>query len=334
MGETRSVPTPHDRLVRRIFGRPATAAVLLRRVLPSSVLEWLDLSRIEVESTTHVGPSLGKRCSDLIYAVGVRGSTRSLRIFVTVEHQSSPDPLMPLRMYLYIGSLWERTLADAPSGTKTLPMVLPIVLVQCPHKWNGPNQLSELLEGPRPLRNALSGLIELELLLDDMTESVLDDPVAEPSIVALVELTRALMVSYHQPEWLTEARMQRLAPLFDVVLQHHRADAEALWAYVASVFAEGSPVRRMLLTRVSKENQQMFVSMKDSWLAEGRTEGRTEGLATAVLQILQHRNLAVDEAARQQILETRDEARLRGLLERAMGAMTLAQVFESSSAER
>jgi len=330
-----AVKTPHDRLARRVFGRPGAAAIVLRRVLPESLLAWLDLSRISVGSTTFVDPRLGTRRSDLFYSVGIRGSTHSLTVFVALEHQSSPDPMLPLRMFWYVAWIWERFVASAKPRPRHIPLVLPIVMVQCGSKWNGPTRLSEMFDLPEELRRGFALPIELELWVDDMGESVLDDPVAAPEVLALVELTRALLFGYHHPESLTPERIETLAPLFDTVLEHDPEDAEALWVYVVSVFAEDSPVRAMLLRAVGTENQAMCATIREAWLAEGITKGMakgmargvTQGLATALLQVLEHRELPASGPVRERVLAAKDESTLQRWLHRALTAESIEQVF-------
>ncbi len=334
-----AVKTPHDRLARRVFGRPEAAAIVLRRVLPESLLAWLDLSRISVGSTTFVDPRLGTRQSDLFYSVGIRGSTHHLTVFVALEHQSSPDPMLPLRMFWYVARIWERYVASTTPRPRHIPLVLPIVMVQRGSKWNGPTRLSEMFDLPDTLRRDLAMPIELELWVDDLGESVLDDPVAGPEVLALVELTRALLFGYHHPEALTPERIEQLAPLFDTVLEHDPRDAEALWVYVVSVFAEDSPVRAMLVRAVGKENRAMCATIKEAWFAEGVAEGVakgmsrgmergvTRGLATAVLQVLEHRRLWASAAQRQRILATKEESTLERWLNRALTVESIEQVF-------
>lgn len=324
MARLDALPTPHDRLVKWVFSRPETAAVLLRRVLPPELLTCLDLERIRVVSTSLVGPRLGLGHSDLLYSIGVRGSSERLVVLAAVEHQPSPSPLMPLRMVRYVVWVWERHLALMGPQARTIPLVLPIVMVQCPSKWNGPNRLSELFELPDSLEGVLRPPIELELWVDDMSESVLDDPVASPEVLALVELTRALMVAYHDPATITDARLEQLAALFDVVLRHRREDAEALWTYVVHSFDDDSPVLEMLLNAVSRENQAMGRTYREAWLEEGMAKG----MAKALLQLLEHRRVPVSSEQQQRVLATADEPTLERWFQRALCADSVERIFE------
>ncbi|MEM9461210.1 MAG: hypothetical protein AAGF11_44010 [Myxococcota bacterium] len=92
--------------------------------------------------------------------------------------------------------------------------------------------------------------IELELLVDDLSGSVLDDPLACPGPLALVELTRALLYAYENPSSLTPTRLETLAPLFDQVLDQDYQlgikDTRALMTYVAKVFKPDSPLRALI----------------------------------------------------------------------------------------
>jgi len=258
-----------------------------------------------------------------VYAIGLRGSEGALSILAAVEHRSTPEPLLPLRAYWYAGSLWERHVAQHGPRVRRIPMILPIVLVQHPMKWNGPSRLSDLYEGPAALREQVRAWVDLELIVDDMSETVLDDPVARFEDLALVELTRGLMVAYHRPDVITGSRIESWAVLFDAVLCHHPEDAKALWTYVVSVFPEGSGLRPMLIAAVGKENRDMVRTIKDAWLAEGRVAG----LGGAVLE---HRGLPVSDEIRERVLATRDEAGLQRWLRRAVTAGSLEQVFEPS----
>lgn len=155
-------------------------------------------------------------------------------------------------------------------------------------------------------------------------QPVLDDPVAAPEVLALVELTRALLFAYHHPESLTAARIAELAPLLDLVIEHSREDAEALWTYVVSVFDEDSPLRGMLLDAVNQENETMGRTYKEAWLAEGMAKG----MAKALLQVLEHRRVVVPPEVQARVLQTQDESMLDRWLQRALVAESFEGIFE------
>src|SRR5438874_1925582 len=89
---------------------PANLRDLLRIVEPE-VAERLDFTRAERVNRSFIPADFQKRESDLIFSVPWRGGEgrRALDVWVYVllEHQSRPDPLMPLRLLVCMVQLWE-----------------------------------------------------------------------------------------------------------------------------------------------------------------------------------------------------------------------------------
>jgi len=68
-----------------------------------------------------------------------------------------------------------------------------------------------------------------------------------------------------------------------------------------------------------------------TYIALGRDEGRAEEAARAVLTVLRVRGIAVPEAARERILAEKDPARLERWHERAILAVSVADVLGEPS---
>jgi hypothetical protein len=67
------------------------------------------------------------------------------------------------------------------------------------------------------------------------------------------------------------------------------------------------------------------------YYGQGRTEGRVEEAARAVLTVLQARSIAVPDAARDRVLTQKDPARLERWLAKAAVASSLAEVIDEPS---
>jgi len=98
--------TPHDSFSKAIFSRPKEAAKYLPTVLPSDVAAQLDLASVRHLPGSFVDAHLRWRHADVLYEVAVAG-TPTL-VYVLAEQQSTMDPLMPLRMLVYLGRIWDR----------------------------------------------------------------------------------------------------------------------------------------------------------------------------------------------------------------------------------
>jgi hypothetical protein len=82
------------------------------------------------------------------------------------------------------------------------------------------------------------------------------------------------------------------------------------------------------------EEKEFVVSMQGTWTDArriGRTEGRTEEAAHAVLTVLRVRGIVVPDAIRERILAEKDPAQLERWLERAILAVSVAEVFDEAS---
>ncbi|NEE02295.1 Rpn family recombination-promoting nuclease/putative transposase [Phytoactinopolyspora halotolerans] len=88
--------SPHDAVFRRVLGEPVNAASQLRGILPAALVERLDLDRLTPAGGSFIDPTLQWRHTDLLFTVPLDG--HEAFVYVLIEHQSSTDALMPLRM--------------------------------------------------------------------------------------------------------------------------------------------------------------------------------------------------------------------------------------------
>lgn len=101
-------------------------------------------------------------------------------------------------------------------------------------------------------------------------------------------------------------------------------DVRALLTYVLTAFEVGSPVRALVEDAIQGRTRTMFVSIADSLIAEGRTAG----LARAVLRVLEQRVVSIPAPVRERMTATRDEQQLLRWLDRAVTAASLEDVFD------
>jgi predicted transposase/invertase (TIGR01784 family) len=98
-------PSPRDAVFRRVFGVPANAASQLRAVLPPDVTARLDLRRLARVQGSFVDADLTWRHTDLLFSAQLDG--HDAFVYLLVEHQSSDDPLMALRLLRYVTRIWD-----------------------------------------------------------------------------------------------------------------------------------------------------------------------------------------------------------------------------------
>lgn len=163
---------PHDALFKAAFEKPEHAAGMFRSLLPAPVVEAIAWETIARESGSFIDPELADRQSDLLFSVEIRGG-RAL-LYLLLEHQSTNDPDMLLRMLTYSARVLERFRKEHPQGP--LPVIVPAVVSHAPGGWTAPRSFHEMFE-PNP--STIPGLAELvpsfSLLVEDLAHLGNDD---------------------------------------------------------------------------------------------------------------------------------------------------------------
>jgi hypothetical protein len=148
-----------DRALRRLLQNPGNLRDLLADLLPD-LIDRFDFSRLEVLDRDFPLEDWRRRESDLLFRLPFLPSAGDLApvlVCVLVEHQSDPDPWMPLRMLLYAVLFWEREwkaweTQHEPGAAPRLTPVLPVVFHTGPRPWRRYRRLAALLAGPREFR--------------------------------------------------------------------------------------------------------------------------------------------------------------------------------------
>jgi hypothetical protein len=130
------------------------------QILNPALAEHLDFDHAERVNRSFIPADLQKQESDLIFRVPFLSDgaepDSAVWVYVLLEHQSRPDPEMGLRLFLYMGQLWDtqrRAWRDAnvPAEERRLHPVLSVVLYTGTARWNTPIGLANLMDLPREL---------------------------------------------------------------------------------------------------------------------------------------------------------------------------------------
>jgi predicted transposase YdaD len=331
-----AVAQPHDSLFRFVFGKPVHAASELRAVLPAQLAERLDLANLRPVNGSFVDEELTNRHCDVLMRTKLDG--REAFDYVLIEHQSSPDRMMPLRMLRYLMRIWDRYLEEHPKA-KRLPMIVPLVVYQGARRWTQPVELCELLDvDPETARLAGEFLPRFRFLLDDLTQldkaALRARPVTTP-----VRLTVRLLwiVPSHSGDATAAIDPDDIDDFRDL-LQRYADWRELMTAFLKYIQAGSeTPSHRLawLAAQIGPEAEEVYMSTADmlraegraAGLAEGRAEGRAEHAARVLVRLLTRKFGTVPDEARRRI----DAAPLERLdiwSERVLDAPTLDAVFD------
>jgi hypothetical protein len=147
-----------DRAIRRLLETPANLRELLTAAVPD-IAPHLDYERIEWQDRSFLMEDWRNRESDLLFRIPFRSPTAESPVLVCIllEHQSAPDPRMPLRVLIYAALYWEREWKawedrHDPGVPLRLTPILPIVFHTGAQPWNTNRSLAELIGGPEEFR--------------------------------------------------------------------------------------------------------------------------------------------------------------------------------------
>lgn len=292
--ETRIDASPHDGLFRYAFRRPEHAAAALRTWLPEPLLAHLDLAALRRIDPVSGDDRLGERRCDLLFEARLKG--RPVLIQFVLEHQSTVDRDMPLRLLRTTAELWTDWRRRHPSGR--LPPIVPCVLYHGARRWTAPRDLHGLLDlGDAPeVAAAMSPLVpQLRYLVDDLNRAPESALRARPW-PALPKLA-VLLLKCARPDADLSTVVPRWAELVRALAADPDRDAwSAIVRYIltATVTPPGELAER-LAGHLPGEVQEEIMSTADKLIAEGmarglargreegwvegREEGREEGLA-------------------------------------------------------
>jgi predicted transposase/invertase (TIGR01784 family) len=139
-------PPSHDGFVKAVFSQPEQAIAFFKSHLPAPIAARADWSSLTVLPSSFVKSSLAQVHSDLLFSVNLGGHPSLL--YLLFEHQSSPDPAMPLRLLAYVSEI---LFQHHKTKGFPLPPVLPFVLHQGPDAWNISPHFQDLFDLPDEL---------------------------------------------------------------------------------------------------------------------------------------------------------------------------------------
>ncbi len=200
---------------------------------------------------------------------------REAFVYVLIEHQSSPDRMMPLRMLRYLIRIWDRYLDEHPKA-KRLPMIVPLVVYQGSRRWTHPVELGELLDiDPETAHLAGEFLPRFRFLLDDLTKLDKTTLRARPITIPIRLTVRLLRIVPAHPGDVIAALDADDVDDFRYVLRH--PGGRELWAaYLTYIQTDSEPPHHRLAwlaAQIGPEAEEVYMSTADTLRAEGRAEG-------------------------------------------------------------
>jgi len=268
---------PHDALFKSAFEATANAAALLRVLLPAAVRAAVAWNTLSCERGSFVDAVLADHHSDLLFSARLRTGEPEL-VYFLLEHQSTDDPMMPLRMLSYQNRIWDHFVEEHP-GARLAP-VIAVLVSHVPGGWRAARAFEELFD---PDVMALSGLAPLvprcSMIVDDLTQLSSDALAARP-LAAFPKLALWL---------LRDARdSARLLDSFDawipsmIELGRTQSGRNSFAVLITYLFRVVDPMKldqlRAKLRTLGSRTEEIAMTIAEHLRKEGRKEGLEKGL--------------------------------------------------------
>jgi predicted transposase/invertase (TIGR01784 family) len=305
---------PHDKLFAATFSVPEHAAAFLQAKLPPAVAAAIGWGELLTLPGSFVDSQFKASQTDLLFSAPLGG--REGRIYLLFEHQSSPDPALPLRLLRYMTRIWERFMNENPASAK-LPVILPVVLSQNAQVWHIAVRLSALLDIPEELRGDLEPFIpDFEYRHLQLAEMAFEAIPGTAGGILVLRAMKAERLGRLLDDLVWDENLMRLTPLelLQKVLRYVLAADVDKRGFEDRVKALSDPQTRSTAMTLAQQYHQ-----------EGRQEGRQED----ILEALELRFGRVPEGLAEAVRQVGEEKRLRELLRAAIRSESLEAFAQS-----
>ncbi len=105
----------HDAFVRTVMSDPRIAREFFAIYLPQDIRELIDFNHLVLQPRSYIDDVRKESTVDILYQTMIAGQEAYL--YLIVEHQSSPDELMPFRILKYVCNIMDHHLKTGLTPT-------------------------------------------------------------------------------------------------------------------------------------------------------------------------------------------------------------------------
>lgn len=328
----------HDPSYKLLFSHREMVADLLRGFVREDWVSGLDLGTLERPRESGISHDLREREDDLIWRV--RWGERWLYVYLLLEFQSTVDPLIAVRLLVYIGLLYQDLIAAKKiPASGPLPPVVPIVLYNGSAVWTAPTRLETLFTPALPATLRQWQPQVRYLLLDERRDQDPDLAASRNLVAALFRLENSRtpadipQVVGHLVDWLAAPARDSLRRAFVVWLKRVLLPARAPGVELPPI-NDLQEMHTMLAERVrtwtEDWKQQGIQEGIQQGIQEGIQEGIVHGEAKLLRLLFQQRFGAVPDWVEARLTAAK-EAELETWGTRVLDSASLDEVFRDSA---
>lgn len=113
----------------------------------NELCQLVDFDHLEIQPRSHINDLRQESEVDVLFKTTIDGHQAYL--YLLLEHQSTPDPLMPFRLLKYLCNIIDQHLKE--HGKDKIPLIYPTVIYHGKRKYPFTTNLADLVDAPKEL---------------------------------------------------------------------------------------------------------------------------------------------------------------------------------------
>ena len=294
---------PHDRAFRASMVLPNVYLPFFKTHLPPALAAAIDFESIKPTESSFVDEHLHAGLCDKVYEATFGEDTGYLVLLV--EHQSSAEKLMPLRLWRYTLNILTAAAHQNPGEEKPLPLVYPTVLYHNKYPYRYSQDIKDLIKAPAELIEEVWGkpfhLLDLTQIDD---ETLLNEGHAGVLQYAFKHIWSKAFETYLHQILQQLGGCAELAPgafpLLEILLEYTRSAANLTKDAFVSCVNEApinNDARNEVMTVLDQVKREGVVEGIAEGEARGIAKGEVEGKKKVAMQMLRA-GMPMDEVIR------------------------------------
>lgn len=141
----------HDSYFRKMMQFPIVRNQFLLWQVPQELTKYINFDSITMLDTTYIDKNLKKTFSDVVFDCQYENKTITAKIIILIEHQSTPEKFLPVRVHHYMHNVLNKLLLEqsGKKANKPLPAIYPMIYYNGKTKtYPYSTKLQDCLSGP------------------------------------------------------------------------------------------------------------------------------------------------------------------------------------------
>ena len=278
--QNKQTDNPHDKGYKRIFSIKKHFLHFIKKYI---ALEWMmdlkeeDLELIDKEFITDQFDTYE---SDLVYKVYTKESI--VYLFFLLELQSYNDFTMPFRLLVYMTAIWLDHFKNCDKNKRSqksyrLPAIMPIVLHNSERNWTASCKFSQMISNAELLGKYVVDFEYALVSVNTLTESKISNSNTLIDNIFLADKKRT------REDW-----TDGIAELMHRIRAMDTNDLNEWITWFSNVIRKlNEDERGELITQIKEGDEKEMCSSFERLLNKEKADGRAEGKAEAVIELLE-----------------------------------------------